>query len=108
MLTTAPPAYWDKMYATRTLQYEDEATPFKELFHQYLPRGGTCFEVGCYPGQFLIYLGKHFGYSVSGMDTTPAVDEVLPAHIAAHGVQVDRLVRGDFFTTPIEERFDIV
>jgi SAM-dependent methyltransferase len=108
MLTAAPQPYWDQLYAERPLQYDEESVLFKDVFERYLPRRGSCFEVGCYPGGFLIYLGSRFGYTVNGIDATPDVNVRLPAFIEQHGVGVGTFLHGDFFSSAIEELFDVV
>jgi len=108
MQTSAPPAYWDDIYAARDLRYEPEDVPFKDLFDRFMPQGGTCFEVGCYPGSFLIYLGNRFGYTVSGIDTTPQTESALPQHVRDQGVRVGSITQRDFFTLTEEEQYDVV
>jgi SAM-dependent methyltransferase len=104
----APQEYWDEAYAGLDLHYRPERVPFGELFALYLPSSGTCFEVGCYPGDFLIYLGQQFGYRVSGIDRTPLTELALPDHCRRHGVSVGELSCGDFFSVPIADRYDVV
>jgi len=108
MDTVAPVEYWDSRYASQALRYEPEDLPFKEVFEEYLPTGGTCFEIGCYPGPFLIYLGKRFGYTVSGIDTTPYVASQMPEHLRRNGVSVGSLTQGNFFAFDAGRRFDVV
>jgi 2-polyprenyl-3-methyl-5-hydroxy-6-metoxy-1,4-benzoquinol methylase len=99
--------FWDKSYEEAALRFNPDEVQFKDLFDKYLPRGGTCFEVGCYPGRYLIHLGREFGYTVSGIDATPGVDR-LADHIRANGVSVGNLYRGDFLTFAPPERYDVV
>src|SRR4051794_27786145 len=91
--------YWDQFYRRTGLESYPGDVPvqFKELFARHLPRGGTCFEVGCYPGPYLIHLGREFGYTVSGIDLTPDVVN-LGEHVARHGVAVGAFYHGDFLT----------
>ena len=107
-VTTAPPEYWDTHYEQQNLVYEEQSIPFRELFDRFMPRGGDCFEVGCYPGPFSIYLAKRFGFRVNGIDTTPFVSTHLPAHLREQNVEVGELIQGDFFTYDAERTFDVV
>lgn len=100
--------YWDALYQARPLGYNRERVLFKDVFDAFLKPGGTCFEVGCYPGRFLMYLGTKFGYEVSGIDLTPPVLTLLPEHLRAHGVKVGRLIHGDFFDYEPDRRYDVV
>jgi len=106
--TLAPPEYWNQQYEQRNLVYEEQDIPFRELFDQFMPYGGDCFEVGCYPGPFSIYLAKQFGYCVNGIDTTPLVSTQLPQHLEAHNVNVGELIEGDFFSYQTPRKFDVV
>lgn len=100
--------YWDAAYEEHPLAYDPEQVQFKELFDQYLKHGGTCFEVGCYPGTYLIYLGKRFDYTVGGIDATPFVLSRLPSHLAKHGVKVNTLYHGDFLGFEFDRTYDVV
>jgi SAM-dependent methyltransferase len=104
----ADQAYWDALYEKAPLVYQPERVLFKDLFDRFLRPGGTCLEIGCYPGGFLIYLSRRFGYVVSGIDTTPLVGSRLPAHLQEHGVKVGRLLQADFFAYKPEETYDVV
>jgi SAM-dependent methyltransferase len=108
MLTAAPQPYWDALYERRRLAYDEDSVLFKDVFDRYLPTGGSCFEVGCYPGNFLIYLGRRFGYSVSGIDATPGVAAEMEPFLLAHGVRIGQFYHGDVFKTPVEGQFDVV
>lgn len=60
-----------------------------------------------YPGAFLIYLGQHFDYVVSGIDQKPLTELALPDHCRRHGVSVGELICGDFFTASLNT-YDVV
>jgi 2-polyprenyl-3-methyl-5-hydroxy-6-metoxy-1,4-benzoquinol methylase len=103
----APPEYWNNLYASHTLRYAPGRVLFKDLFARHLPHGGTCLEVGCYPGDFLAYLGLTFDYEVSGIDTTPLV-ALLTNHFHALGARVGTFTQGDFFALPPTPTYDVV
>jgi len=105
--------YWDAGYAGHKLAYSPEQIQFKEIFAQYLPRGGeggvrSCFEVGCYPGSYLIYLGKEFGYEANGIDLTPRTAAEFAEYLRGNGVTVGKIERGDFFEFAPERQYDLV
>jgi SAM-dependent methyltransferase len=100
--------YWDSGYKNLTLEYRPERIMFKDLFERTLIAGGECFEVGCYPGDYLVYLGQHFGYTVSGVDTTPYVLDRLPNFLAQNGVRVGILVQEDFLHFTPDQTYDLV
>ncbi|NLH47279.1 MAG: class I SAM-dependent methyltransferase [Myxococcales bacterium] len=99
--------YWAAGYRRQPLQYRPERVWFADLFARYFPAGGTCFEVGCYPGDYLIHLGRAFGYTVHGIDQTPAT-AALAEHLRAHGVAVGRIHQGDFLSFTPPQRYEAV
>jgi len=100
--------YWDASYEKLPLTYAPESVQFKDIFHEYLPQGGSCFEIGCYPGIFLTYLGKNFNYKVSGVDLTPYVLTRLPQHLAKNGVQLGAFYKENISDFSLSQQFDIV
>jgi SAM-dependent methyltransferase len=99
--------YWDASYEDLPLSYDKSGLLFTEMFRRLLPRGGSCLEIGCYPGNYLVFLGKELGYTVSGIDTTPFLPR-LEAHLRAHDVEVGSLIREDFLAYETDARFDLV
>jgi len=100
--------YWDAGYEHLDLVYKPETIEFRELFERHLKPQGTCFEIGCYPGNFLIYLGTRFDYVVSGIDTTSYVLSRLPQHLINHGVKVGKFHQGDFLSFESSDVYDVV
>lgn len=100
--------WWNALYDKMPLVYNPNVIEFKDLFERYLRPGGTCFEVGCYPGTYLVYLGQRFGYTVSGIDATPYVLTRLPGFLAANGVPIGALYQGDFLEFEPSEQYDVV
>jgi SAM-dependent methyltransferase len=104
-------AYWDRHNEAIALRYDPAHIVFAELFDRYVPPAppdATCFEVGCYPGNFLIHFGRRFGYRASGIDATPLVLDRMRRHLEAHAVVVQRLYQGDFFTFDPSEQCELV
>ena len=100
--------YWNDVCENIAMVYKPHNIELKEVFDRHLKRGGTCFEVGSYPGRYLIYLSKRFGYSVSGIDATPLVLSLMPEHLKSHDVKVDNLYHGDFMTSNFKYKYDVV
>ncbi len=108
MKTPVEQEYWDDLYQERKLVYEEDGVLFKELFEKYLTPGGECFEVGCFPGNFLIYLGRRFGYRVSGIDATPQVETRMRDYLEGNGVEVGELFRGNFLEFVAPKPYEVV
>ena len=101
--------YWDSLYENQQVTYDPNADIlFSELFDRFLKPGGNCFEVGCYPGTFLIHLGRRFGYEVSGIDATPFVLTRMPPRFHQQGVKVGKFYQGDFLEFQPPGLFDVV
>src|SRR5262245_46611715 len=108
MTSVATQVYWDSLYESRQTVYEPEEVLFREVFARYLPRGGECFEIGCYPGNFLIWLAQEFGYTVSGIDATPSVKDRMPQRLALHGIKTGEFQQADFLTFTPTRTYDVV
>ena len=103
-----PQSVWDERYRNLEMEYGGEKCNFQELFDKYLPGDGTLFEVGCYPGRFLIYLGKKLGYTVNGIDRTPYVHDRLRSKLEECGIKCGDLIEGDFFQFQSAKQYDVV
>jgi SAM-dependent methyltransferase len=100
--------YWDEVCESLVLVYKPHNIELKDIFARHLMSGGTCFEVGCYPGRYLIHLGKRFGYTVNGIDATPFVLNRMPEFIDRHNVKIGKFYHGDFLNFEPEDSYDVV
>lgn len=102
--------YWNSLhdYMNSRLKYDPNQIIFRELFEKYVKKGGTCFEVGCYPGNFLIYFAKEFGYKVSGIDMAARLLDVTPAYLQTNGVVPEEITRADFTHREHPKLYDLV
>jgi 2-polyprenyl-3-methyl-5-hydroxy-6-metoxy-1,4-benzoquinol methylase len=109
MTSVVSQEYWDSLYENQEPRY-DPQTPilFEDLFERFLKPGGTCFEIGCYPGNFLIHLGRRFSYEVSGIDATPFVLTRMPDRLRHHGLKIGNIYQGDFLTIRSDRLYDVV
>src|SRR6516225_9638771 len=108
MTSVAAQTYWDALHESRDTVYDPDEVLFRDLFEVCLRPGGECFEIGCYPGNFLIWLGQRFGYTVSGIDATPFVRHQMPERLRRHGVRIGELRHGDFLDFDAGRVFDVV
>jgi len=107
--SVVPQRYWDSLYENLEPRYDSQTNIlFADLFDRFLKPGGTCFEVGCYPGNFLIHLGRRFNYEVSGIDATPFVLTRMPERLRQHGLKIGRFYHGDFLQFQPEHLYDVV
>lgn len=103
--------YWNQRWAglPEFSPYEGPVFEQHPVIEPFL-RGGegkTAIEVGCVPGNWLVYLHREFGYTVSGIDYSDKLDYVK-ANLKYHEVAVGELYPADLFTFETPERFDVV
>jgi SAM-dependent methyltransferase len=69
--------------------------------------GNDAIEVGCVPGNFLVYLAKEFGYRVSGIDYSDMLDYTR-ANLKFHGVPTGEFYQADLFKFEPPHQYDLV
>lgn len=69
--------------------------------------GGDAIEVGCVPGNYLVYLAKEFGYRVSGIDYSDHMPYV-EGNLRFNGIGDAELFRADLFQFEPPRRYDLV
>jgi SAM-dependent methyltransferase len=82
--------------------------PFFERFLPRAPNGETLdfLEIGSFPGRFLYYFAREFGYRVFGVDFVPQA-AAMPGWLAELGVPAQVVVE-DFFRFRPGRRYDVV
>lgn len=79
-----------------------------EIFAASLPNGPrTFFEVGCGGGKWLVYFGKRFGYSVSGIDYSESGVLEASRSVSLAGMKAD-VIHGDIFSARLKNSYDVV
>jgi 2-polyprenyl-3-methyl-5-hydroxy-6-metoxy-1,4-benzoquinol methylase len=100
--------YWNNKYETQGfLDYGDNVI-FNELFSEYVPYGGECFEIGCYPGTFLAHLARKFDYTISGIDLCPKIIDEMEPRLRKEGFSIGDLKIGDFLEFDSNKQYDLV
>jgi SAM-dependent methyltransferase len=108
MNSSASSEYWNEMWDRRVLNYEPQSLGFTDLFQRHIVPGGECFEIGCYPGGYLIHLSTQFAMRAHGIDMYPATSAELPPHLRRYGANVGEIMQGDFFTLDTARKYDLV
>jgi SAM-dependent methyltransferase len=67
----------------------------------------TCIELGCIPGDFLVFLKKAFGYAVHGLDYSSATG-ILEATMKRNGITDLVFYSADVRSWTAPTRFDVV
>jgi 2-polyprenyl-3-methyl-5-hydroxy-6-metoxy-1,4-benzoquinol methylase len=103
-----PQEEWDALYASTPLWVPGRLDPCRHLIERFVKRGGgSCFEVGCFPGSYLAVFGE-LGYEVNGIDQTPRVEKDLPEWLRKRGARVGSIQRADFFALDASVQYDVV
>jgi SAM-dependent methyltransferase len=108
--------YWDEYWSSLTLPAEIKKsrslyiTEITNALDRYFPRGPglAALEIGGAPGQYLAYLHRTFGYSVTALDSSAAGCEKARANFGLLGIQ-GGVVQGDMFSRDLPlPHFDVV
>src|ERR1051325_6561309 len=105
--------FWNSTWETLPPLHRYEGPVFEQ--HPVLARylsgthsaGASAIEIGCVPGNYMVYLNKEFGYRVDGIDYSEKLDHVR-ANLEYNGIHNSRLFAGDFFDFVPPERYDLV
>ena len=82
--------------------------PFASLLQRYLPVNPNlqCVEVGAYPGGYLCYLSKQFGYSATAIEYRNNAGDIVKL-FKYNNIAAPEIINTDFFK--VERRlFDVV
>lgn len=82
---------------------------FEDIFEKYLVYDPElrCIEIGCVPGNFLIFLHKRYGYKIYGIDYSDYIG-IAEENMKVNGVKRYKIFREDFLLWRTNLRFDIV
>ncbi|WP_194944754.1 bifunctional 2-polyprenyl-6-hydroxyphenol methylase/3-demethylubiquinol 3-O-methyltransferase UbiG [Limnohabitans sp. 2KL-3] len=102
-------SYWDDAYSKYAFSRVHDSDPTRQLIKKIVPlatNNQTAFEFGCFPGRYLLELGK-LGYTVSGCDQTPRVEIELSDWMSDNQVAIGQFYRCNFRDTP-KNKYDVV
>ena len=101
-------SYWNESYSKLKLFEADDAVT-KWLSQFIIPAKGELFEVGCYPGRYMAYMGKK-EWIISGMDLAPQTSEQLKPWLQSLGVKTNKLQQGDVleYLKTSNDKYDVV
>jgi len=82
---------------------------FEDIFEKYLVYDTklSCIEIGCVPGNFLIYLHKKYGYKIYGVDYSDYIG-IAEENMKINCVKKYKIFKEDFLSWRTNLRFDIV
>jgi len=104
-------SYWDDSYKGYKLKPLPNDDSTRILINQYIPYSNnflSAFEPGCFPGRFLLEIGRK-GYILNGCDITPRVEEDLKIWLENdEGCKVGEIMRCDFNDVNEGIKYDLV
>lgn len=107
--TLVDQSYWDASYAGMQPAMAPPGDALREWLEGTVPQAHGeqhALEIGCFPGRYLAVLGT-LGYTVHGIDLTPAVERMKPA-FAAMGLRTGEFTHADFLRHEPQRRYDLV
>lgn len=102
-------AYWFDDYKGLKFGKQSESHAINILLKKYVNQfpGGTCLELGSYPGPFLATLGE-MGYQLNGVDFNPDNNVGLPNWLQQQGYNCGNFWVDDIQVFNTVEKFDLV
>lgn len=101
--------YWDEFWKSKpkALEYRGEKVYFKDIFARYIRPEMSCFEIGCFPGTYLIYLKKRYDCEVAGIDFTDEFEKMI-ALFERQSIPVNSIYHADFLEFKSDRQYDFV
>ena len=106
-------SFWQEAWGpgNSAKKYLGLPTGFEPILHRYLQRAQTgkpvdLLEIGCFPGRFLYFFAKEFGFRVQGVDFVPQA-ALIPAWLEDLQVEA-RVAVEDFFQFAPGRGYDVV
>jgi SAM-dependent methyltransferase len=103
----ASKAFWDELHRLGKPEYRLDKVLFRDIFARIVRPGMSCFEVGCYPGRYMVYLAREHGCHVSGIDYTSEFERMW-ALFREWQVRPLDLYQGDFLAFNPSKQYDFV
>ncbi len=101
--------YWSSNFDKISFFKFPETIPQEKYLKKYLTRDSnkSCIEIGAYPGYFLGYLTKKYGYQSTALDFLDESDFIIK-NMEFNGIHDCKLINKDFLNWKPEEKYDLV
>ncbi|HEX4487998.1 MAG TPA: methyltransferase domain-containing protein [Terriglobales bacterium] len=103
-------AYWDQVWdkLPPVPTYPGPIFEQHPVFAKYLSKtNGDAIEIGCVPGNFMVYLHHEFGYRVDGLDYCGNMDYVR-RNLQHNNIHDSNLFNADLFNFVSGKKYDLV
>ena len=99
---------WEEMHNTR--KYGENLILFKDIFEDYLKKTSNklCLEIGCYPGYYLAYITKKFGYGAAGIDYVANTEKIVGKTLQANKIKKYLIYNENFLYWKSPKKYDLV
>ncbi len=103
-----PKEYWNRIWSEINPGIVNSVL-FEDIFQKCLRYDATlrCLEIGCIPGNFLIFLHKKYGFKIYGVDYSDEMS-ILEENMRINGVEKYRVFNKEFLSWKTRMRFDVV
>ncbi|GHB83353.1 class I SAM-dependent methyltransferase [Persicitalea jodogahamensis] len=101
--------YWDESYRDIDFYIGNNSLTdwlYRNYFNQRNLQNKTVFEVGCYPGTYLVHFGKQ-NMEVNGIDLTTNMIN-LNKWLVEQKIKVNKIINDDFFQLNDHVKYDVV
>jgi len=100
-------SFWEKGGFNFKLKKVDVV--YADLFEKYFKPDPSlkCIEIGCFPGNYLIYFHKKFGYKIYGVEYLDK-EEDLKRNFELNGIKEYKIFYEDFTKWKTDQKFDVV
>ncbi len=105
--------FWEKYWTKEKRNFAKvEKFIFSEIIEKHIPelKEKNCekeyFEVGCAPGNIMVFFNKVYGYQVSGCDFINC--KIIEKNIKKAGVEQVQLYEEDFRKMDLDKKYNIV
>ena len=101
--------YWNSSYETHKFQRLPKSDPTLKLIEKFIPEANNneqAFELGCFPGRFLVEIGQK-GYILNGCDLAPQILSTLENWCLKNNCQVNHFCNAPYLDF-VNNKYDLV
>ncbi len=101
--------YWDSAYRLHQFALTSKSDTIRLWIENHFRpvTGKSCFEIGCFPGNYLSVFGE-LGYELNGIDVTPRVEKDMPEWLSGQHFKVGSISQADIFRFKSADKYDVV
>lgn len=89
----------------------DGDIPFSKIFQEYIRKSDgseRAIEIGCFPGTFIAYIAKKFGYTPEGIDFIDNFEKICANVFELNGLKNYKIYNEDFLRWKAKNKYGLV